>query len=310
MKILVTGGAGYIGSILVEQLLLENYEVTVVDNFMFGQKSLNHLVYNKNLNVFKNDIRNPYFLKSIIKKFDIIIPLAGYVGAPICNKFPNEAEDVNKKSIISLIKKVNNDQIVIYPNTNSGYGTTSGEIFCTEKTPLNPISSYGKDKMIVEERIMKRKNSIGFRLATVFGTSPRMRTDLLVNDFTYRAFNEKKIILYESAFVRNYIHVRDVARAFVFAIKNFKKMRGEVFNLGLSDVNLTKKQLCLKIKKHIKNFEIKTNEYKKDIDQRNYKVSNKKIEKLKYKTIYSLDDGISELIKFYRIHPNIRFSNI
>lgn len=310
MKILVTGGAGYIGSILVEQLLLKNFDVTVVDNFMFGQKSVNHLLYNKNFNVFKNDIRNLNFLKSIIKKFDIIIPLAGYVGAPICKKFPKESEDVNKKSLISLVKKLSNDQIVIYPNTNSGYGTTSGNTFCTEETPLNPISLYGKDKMLVENYIMERQNSTCFRLATVFGTSPRMRTDLLVNDFTHKAVNKKKIILYESSFVRNYIHIRDVARAFVFAIENFKKMRGEVFNLGLSGVNLTKKQLCFKIKKYIPSFEIKNNEYKKDIDQRNYKVSNKKIERLKYKTIFSLDDGIIELIKFYRIYPNTFFSNI
>ena len=310
MKILITGGAGYIGSILSELLLNKNYEVTILDKFIFNQNSLGHLAHNKKLNIIKGDVTKISDIKNLIKTNDVVIPLAGYVGAPICKKYPRISTQVNRKSIKLMKKLLSRNQFVIYPNSNSGYGTTDPNKFCDENTPLNPISLYGKDKKFAEDILMERENSTVFRLATVFGTSPRMRTDLLVNNFTHKAVKFKKITIFEKSFVRNYIHVRDVARAFVYAIQNQKKFKNEVFNHGLSNANLTKYELCIRIKKIVKNFKIVCNDYKKDIDKRNYKVSNKKIEKTGFKNMYSLEDGIKELIKFYNIYKLENFSNI
>lgn len=310
MKILITGGAGYIGSVLSDMLLEKGHNVTIIDKFIFNQNSLGHIAHNKKLNIIKGDVTKLSDIKKSLKENDLIIPLAGYVGAPICKKFPRISTEVNKGSIKLLKKNLSKSQFVIYPNSNSGYGTTNPDKFCNENTPLNPISLYGKDKKIAEDILMDRENSTVFRLATVFGTSPRMRVDLLVNDFTYKAVKLNKITIFEKTFVRNYIHVRDVCRAFIYAVENKNKFKGEVFNHGLSNANLTKLELCLRIKKFVKNFEVRCNDYKKDIDKRNYRVSNKKLESTGYKNLYSIDDGIKELVKFYKAYKTNNASNV
>mgnify|MGYP000877305026 CR=1 FL=1 len=310
MRVLVTGGAGYIGSVLTSMLLEKGYNVTVLDKFFYNKNSLAHLAYHKKLNVVYGDVTKSSDIKNFIKKNDIIIPLAGFVGAPICKKYPRLSTKVNKESILLLKKNLSPRQIVIYPNSNSGYGTTDPKIYCDESTPLNPISLYGLDKKIAEDILLQRENSTVFRLATVFGTSPRMRVDLLVNDFTYKAVKFNKIIIFEKNFVRNYIHVRDVSRAFIYSIENYKKFQSQIFNHGLSNANLTKLKLCLEIKKIIKNFKIITKDYKKDPDKRNYKVSNKKLENTGFRNIYSLQDGIKELINYFNLFRVDNSSNI
>lgn len=309
-KILVTGGAGYLGSILVPELLLHGHHVTVVDNFMFNQSSLNHIYNNQNFNIINQDVRVKNIMKSIYKKFDIIIPLASLVGAPLCKKDPINANTTNHDAIIDMLNFLSKEQIVLMPTTNSAYGTGDKDNFCDEESTLNPISTYAIDKVKIEKKLMERENFISFRLATVFGFSPRMRLDLLVNDFVYRAFRDKYIVLFESKFKRNYIHIKDVAKAFIHGINNFKKMRGNVYNVGLSDANISKFELCKKIKKFVTEFVIFDDQYSKDEDQRNYIVSNKKIEKTGFKTDYSLEDGIKELLKGYvtirnNLHGNV-----
>ena len=230
-KILVTGGAGYLGSILVPELLNKGFKVTVVDNFMFNQSSLNQIYSNENFNMINHDVRIKSSMKSIYSKFDIIIPLAAIVGAPLCKKDPINANLTNHESIIDMINYLSKDQIVIMPTTNSAYGTGDKNNFCNEESPLNPISTYAIDKVKIEKKLMERENSISYRLATVFGFSPRMRLDLLVNDFVYRAYRDKYVVLFESKFKRNYIHIRDVARAFIHAIENFDNMCGNIYNV-------------------------------------------------------------------------------
>ena len=307
-KVLVTGGAGYIGSILVEYLLQMNCIVTVIDNFMFKQNSLNHLCDNKNLKIVNGDIRNPAHMAPLLRNADIIIPLAALVGAPLCNKDVVGADTTNKDAVFWMLDRISKEQRIIMPTTNSAYGTNS-EI-CTEESPLNPISKYAIDKVAVEEILMQRENSISYRLATVFGVSPRMRTDLLVNDLTYRAVNDGYVIIFEGHFKRNYIHVRDVCEAFLHAIYQFDEMRGNIYNVGLSSANVSKLELCEIIKKHVPNFTIVEGDIKKDPDQRNYIVSNEKLEATGWYPAYTLDDGIEELIKGYtyiknNIHGNV-----
>lgn len=309
-KILVTGGAGYLGSILVPKLLDKGYEVTVVDNFMFNQSSLNQIYSNENFNMINQDVRIKNSMKSIYSKFDIIIPLAAIVGAPLCKKDPINANLTNHESIIDMLNFLSKDQIVIMPTTNSAYGTGDKNNFCNEESPLNPISTYAIDKVKIEKKLMERDNSISYRLATVFGFSPRMRLDLLVNDFVYRAYRDKYVVLFESKFKRNYIHIRDVARAFIHAIENFDNMHGNIYNVGLSDANISKYELCEKIKKFVPDFVFFDDQFSKDEDQRNYIVSNEKIENTGYKPKFSLDDGIVELLKGYvsirnNFHGNI-----
>lgn len=300
MKILITGGAGYIGSTLCEFLLDKGHEVTVVDTFLFSNNSLNSYMSNKKFKVFQEDVRNINSLKKFIQSSDIIIPLACLVGAPLCNLKESEAIDVNFNSIKNLVNHLSKDQYIIYPTTNSGYGIGEKDKFCTEETPLNPISIYGKTKVNAENYIADNfNNSTRLRLATVFGCSPRMRLDLLVNDFVYRATKDKFIVLFESNFKRNYIHIRDVCRAIIMCIENYEKFSGETFNLGISDANLSKLELCKLIKKHLPKFEILESDIGKDIDKRDYIVSNKKIESLGFKPQYSVDDGVSELIKLF-----------
>jgi len=308
-KILVTGGAGYIGSILTPALLDLGYKVTVYDNFMHNQNSLLDCCSKKDFEVIKGDICDYEKINPMLSQFDVIIPLAALVGAPICRRNPQLTYLINFEAYINLIEKVSDDQKIIFPNTNSGYGVTEGDDLCTEESPLNPISEYGIIKCKIEEELLKRKNSVTFRLATVFGTSPRMRMDLLVNDFVYRAFNDRFIVLFEEHFRRNYIHIRDVAKAFVQAIED-DSMLGEAYNLGLSSANLTKRELAEKIKEYLPDFFIYSAEIGEDPDKRDYLVSNEKLENTGWSPDYSLDDGIKELIKGYSIIRPNSFANV
>ena len=308
MKFLITGGAGYIGSILTKDLLDEGHEVVIIDSFIYEQNSLAHVCSEKKLKIIKSDFRDFSNYTKDIKTSDFIVPLAGMVGAPMCNRNPHEAESINLKNQIELFDKISSEQYILMPTTNSAYGTSGGEV-CDENSKLNPISTYAIHKVDVEKKLMDKKNWISFRLATVFGMSPRMRVDLLVNDFVFRALYEKFIVLFEHNFNRNYIHVRDVSRAFTYAVNNSTKMNNNIFNVGLSDANLTKLELCEKIKKYLK-FKIIIDEIEKDPDQRNYIVSNQKIEEKGFKPIYSIDDGIEELLKGYTSFKFRKYSNI
>ncbi len=310
MKILITGGSGYIGSVLTNILLKNKFKVTVIDNFMYGQTSLNHLCLNKNLEIVNADVRNINFIKDYIIKNDLIIPLAAIVGAPACDKDPINSKLINKDSILGLFKEVSKNQLIIMPTTNSAYGSGDENNLCDEKSPLNPISSYAKDKVQIEEVLMQKENVISLRLATVFGMSPRMRLDLLVNDFVFRAVFDRYIVLYESYFKRNYIHLQDVSGAFIHSINNFDKMKSEIYNVGLSNANLSKKELCEIIKLKINDLNIIVNNFNKDPDQRNYIVSNEKIENTGFIPKISISDGIDELIKGYKYFKKNNFGNI
>ena len=298
-KILITGGAGYIGSKLVTKLLNLNYEVTVLDILKFSGKSLNHLFNQKNFKFVKGDVRNKKLMKNLIKKNEFIIPLAALVGAPLCEKNKKEATSVNLESIKTLMSILNKNNKIIYLTTNSGYGIGAKNKFCDEKSPLNPISLYGRTKVEAEKIVMEFKNSIGFRLATVFGYSYRMRTDLLVNNFVFNSLKSKKLTIYEPHFRRNFIHINDVVDGIIFSIKNFNQLKSNVYNLGLSSANLTKFMLAKKIKDNLKYLKIKIVLNKKDPDQRDYYVSNKKIEKKGFKAKKSIEDGIKELIEVF-----------
>jgi nucleoside-diphosphate-sugar epimerase len=297
MNILVTGGAGYIGSILVPELINLNYNVTVVDNFMFKQNSLVNIDKKKNFKLILGDVRDHFLIKNIIKQFDVIIPLAALVGAPLCDLKPTDAVMINEKSIEFMSKELSSAQRVIMPVSNSGYGIGKPNEVCTENTPLNPISLYGRSKVAAEKIIMQRENSISFRLATVFGMSTRMRLDLLVNHFVYKALKAKKIIIFEGHFKRNYVHIRDVVNVFLFAIHNFERLKSNTFNFGLEDANLSKLELAIKIKNYVKDFNFTESKDGKDPDKRNYIVSNKKILSSGYKFKFDLDLGIQELLK-------------
>lgn len=309
-KILVTGGAGYIGSILVPQLINEGHQVTVIDNYMYKQSSLSELVLNKKFKLEIGDVRDLELIKKHLSLNDIIIPLAAIVGAPACKKNPIEATSINKESILKLFKSVNSNQLVIMPTTNSAYGSGNENNYCDEESPLNPLSLYAKDKVLVEQELTQLNNWISFRLATVFGLSPRMRLDLLVNNFVYRALIDKFIVLFEGHFKRNYIHVRDVTNAFKFAIDNSDKMNNNVFNVGLSEANISKMELCNEIRKLVPDFVIKEEEFTKDPDQRNYIVSNRKIENLGFKTQINLENGLQELVTGIEIFKNFPHTNL
>ncbi|MDC1177530.1 SDR family oxidoreductase [Candidatus Pelagibacter sp.] len=311
MKILITGGAGYIGIALVKELLKNNFKVTVLDNFIFNQQYVFFdLIKKKNLKIINENVKNKKLLKKLVKENEFIIPLAGVVGAPACEKKPKDATEINFNQIKNIIKFSSKKNKIILPVTNSGYGIGKKNEFCTEESPLNPISHYGITKVKAEKEIQKIDNFISLRLATVFGLSGRIRTDLLVNDFTYKAVFEKKIELFEPHFTRNYIHVKDVARVMIFCIKNFKRLKKNIYNIGLETANLSKLELCKLIKKNYKNFKIKINEFAKDPDQRDYMVSNKKILSTGWRPRYSLEYGIKELIKCY-VSLNInRNSNV
>ena len=298
-SVLVTGGAGYLGSILVPELLTRGYQVTVVDNFLYRQTSLLQLCADKNFKVIRGDVRDESLMRTQITSHDIIVPLAAIVGAPACDKQPDVATAVNLNSIRFLASQLSADQRVIYPVTNSGYGIGEGDVMCTEDSPLRPISLYGRDKVAAEAILQDTGKAATFRLATVFGTAPRMRLDLLVNDFVYRATRDRFIVLFESHFKRNYIHVRDTTGVFLFGLENWSAVRGHTFNVGLSDANLSKMELCEKIKTHLPEFRVFESAIGEDPDKRDYIVSNEKIEKLGWRAMHSLDMGIEELIKGY-----------
>ena len=310
MKVLVTGGAGYIGSILVPTLLGEGHSVTVIDNFLYNQTSLAECCSNDGFQVIKGDARDEDTIKRAMHNADIIIPLAAIVGAPASNLDKVAARSLNYDAVALVNRLRSKNQIVLYPTTNSGYGVGQEGVYCTEETPLNPLSLYAKTKAEAEKLLLDSGNCITFRLATVFGMSPRMRLDLLVNDFTYRAYTDRFIVLFEAHFKRNYIHVRDVARAFIHGLRNYERMKNNVYNVGLSSANLSKHELCQKIKEYIPDFHFSVAEMGKDPDQRNYIVSNEKIERTGYMPQHSLDMGIKELVKGFNILRNNKFTNL
>ena len=310
-KVLVTGAAGYIGSTLVPALLERGYAVTAVDNFMYDQDSLAAVCYHPAFSLVRGDVRSAHAMRPRVKDADVIIPLAALVGAPLCDRDPIAATTTNKDAIVNMLEWLSQDQRVLLPITNSGYGIGEAGKFCTEDTPIKPISLYGRDKVAVEQTLLDRHpNAISFRLATVFGISPRMRLDLLVNDFTYRAYTDRFIVLFESHFKRNYLHVRDVARAFLHGIEHFESMKGGPYNVGLSDANLSKRELCERIQAHLPSFVFVESAIGQDPDKRDYIVSNEKIERTGYRPAYSLDDGIRELIKGFAMIRNSKYSNV
>jgi len=310
LRVLVTGGAGYIGSTLVPMLLDRGAHVTVVDSFMFGQDSLSGVCHHREFELVRGDVRNKELMRPLVAKSDIIIPLAALVGAPLCDRDPLAATTTNRDAIVWMMGELGKDQRVLIPITNSGYGVGEAGKYCTEETPMRPVSLYGRDKVETEKAVLNaHPNAISLRLATVFGMAPRMRLDLLVNDFTYRAYYDRFIVLFEAHFKRNYIHVRDVANAFLHAIDHFDTMKGEPYNVGLSDANLSKYELCERIQSQLPKFVFLESEVGKDPDQRDYIVSNEKIERTGFRPCFSLDAGIAELIKGYAMIRNSRYTN-
>ena len=308
-KILLTGGAGYIGSMLSTELINLGYKVTVIDLLKYEKSSLDHLYISKNFEFINGDSRNKKIMKKLIKGHHYIIPLAGLVGAPLCEKFKKDAISTNLQAIKLILKFMNKNHKLIYLTTNSGYGIGEKDKFCDENSPLKPISLYGKTKCDAENEVRKFKNTVSFRLATVFGASYRMRSDLLVNNFVQRAINDKHIDIFEPNFRRNFIHIRDVIKGIIFTIRNFEKMKTNVYNLGLSNANITKINLAKKIKKYYKKVKITIIKDKTDPDKRDYFVSNRKIEKKGFKANISLDDGIKELIQIFKNNKNKIINN-
>lgn len=310
MKVLITGGAGYLGSVMAPALLQKGYEVTVLDNFSFRQNSLTDCCHYKGFDVVRGDCRDEAVVKPLVAKADLIIPLAALVGAPMCNADPIGTQTTNYEAVAMLCRLASKEQRIIIPVTNSGYGIGEKGKFCTEETPLRPISSYGVTKVKAEEAVLARENSISFRLATVFGMSPRMRVDLLVNDFVYRAVYDRAVLVFEGHFKRNYIHVRDVARVFMHGVENFDKMKGKPYNTGLEDANLSKLELCAVIKKHLPKFVYVEALIGEDPDKRDYIVSNARLLSTGFTPEWGLDRGIEELIKGYTILRNSQYSNV
>lgn len=310
MKILVTGAAGYIGSVLVPRLLNKGYEVIAIDNFMYNQASLLDCCYDKKLTIIRGDARDKELISRCLKNVDAIFPLACLTGVPACNRDPVTTKATNFDAVKMLLELRSKEQVIIFPTTNSGYGIGQEGIYCTEETPLNPVSLYGRLKVEIEKILLDAGNCITLRLATAFGISPRMRLDLLVNDFTYRAVTDRFVVLFEAHFKRNYIHVRDIAKAFTHCLENFDRMKGEPYNVGLSDANLSKWELCEEIKKQVPDFYFVEAKVGEDLDKRNYIVSNAKIEATGFRPDVSLQDGITELIKGYQVVRKNQFSNV
>jgi nucleoside-diphosphate-sugar epimerase len=302
MKILITGGAGYLGSVITGRMLEEGHEVVVLDKLLFNQTSLLQYTSNPKFTFIYGDVRNYELLRELCTKAEVIIPLAAIVGFPACAADPKLAKEINFDQILNIIKITKGKgKKILYPNTNSGYGLGEGESECNEESPLKPISVYGTTKVEAERYLKTNTDAIIFRLATVFGVSPRMRTDLLVNDFTYKAITDKYIVVFEKEFKRNFIHIQDVADAFVFMLNNYDTYKGEVFNVGLSDANLNKQELLETIQGHVTDFAISYNDFYEDPDKRDYIVSNAKIEATGWYPKWSLDGGIAELIMAYQM---------
>ena len=292
-------------------LLAKGHKVTVVDSFLYKQNSLLDCCCNKNFQVLNADARDESVMRELVKNKDLIIPLAALVGFPLCEKNKTDAYNTNYEAVELILKLRDKDsQKLIFPCTNSGYGVGEKDVYCTEESPINPISLYGQTKMKAETAVLEAGNSLTFRFATLFGASPRMRTDLLVNDFTYRAVFDRTVVVFEGDFKRNYLHVRDAAGAFLFAIENFDRMEGRQYNCGLSDCNISKLELCEKIKEHLPSFVYLQSPIGTDPDKRDYIVSNERIESMGWKPVYNIDDGITELIKTYQIIKNNQYSNI
>lgn len=310
LDILVTGGAGYLGSVLVPALLAAGHKVTVVDTFMWKQNSLAGCCADPRFDVVNGDVRDEELMRPLLAKADVVIPLAALVGAPLCKKDPLAATSTNRDAVATMLRHLSPGQRVLMPVTNSGYGIGEGGAMCTEDSPLKPLSLYGIDKVEAERMVLDRENSISFRLATVFGMAPRMRLDLLVNDFVHRAVNDRFIVLFEAHFKRNFIHIRDVAGAFLHGLENFGRMRGRPYNVGLSDANLSKAELCERIKAHVPGFVYMEAPVGEDPDKRDYIVSNERMEATGWRPAHSLDDGIRELVKGYRMIRNSVYSNI
>jgi nucleoside-diphosphate-sugar epimerase len=308
--VLVTGGAGYLGSILCEHLLEAGFRVTALDNLIFGQSPLFHLCAHPSFDFVFGDVREEALMRRLVKAADVIIPLAAVVGAPACQRDPWLAQSVNLDAVLSINLFRSPSQLVLFPTTNSGYGTQSSEIFCTEDTPLEPISFYGKTKVQAESALLDTPNAITLRLATVFGMSPRMRLDLLVNHFVYAAVNDGYIVIFEKDFKRNYIHIRDVADCFIHCIENADKMVGRPYNAGLDAANLSKEELALKIKEYLPDLYIHFSEVGSDPDKRNYIVSNQRLREAGFQARRSLDEGIKELLKGYRMLVRLPFRNV
>lgn len=310
-KILITGGAGYLGSVLTEVLLENGFFVTVIDNLLYKQTSISTFSYNKNFNFILGDVTDTSTLKPLVESHDIIIPLAAIVGMPACKSNPELSVKINFHQVRNITKWVSKDQMVLIPNTNSQYGS-SNEII-TENSPFKPLSLYAETKCDAEKSVLDSGNGIALRLATVFGFSYRMRTDLLVNDFVYKSITDGYLVLFESHYIRNYIHIRDIANTFLFMIKNYKKCNNNAYNVGLSSANCTKLELANTIKKYVPELVIVENNFKEDFDKRNYMVSNAKLESLGWSPLYTLEDGIEELLKGYQFtikHKNKDFTNL
>jgi len=309
-RVLVTGGAGYLGSVLTGRLLEEGYRVTVVDSLLYRQRSLFQHCSNPAFEFVFGDTRDESLMRRLVQDADVIVPLAAIVGAPACDRDPWEARSVNYEAVSLINRLRGHDQLIVYPNTNSGYGTKTGEVFCTEETPLDPITLYGKTKCQAEEALLDTPNTITLRLATVFGCSPRMRIDLLVNHFVLTAVVEGCIVLFERHFKRNYCHIRDIADCFAYCIANGEAMAGHPYNVGLDDANLSKEELALKVKEHVPNFVILNSEIGVDPDKRNYIVSSRRLREAGFEARRSLDEGIRELLKAYRMMARQPFKNV
>jgi nucleoside-diphosphate-sugar epimerase len=310
-KVLITGGAGYLGSVLTEVLLNKGYQVTVLDNLIYKQTSVAPFSYNKNFKFILGDVTIESTLKPLVESHDVIIPLAAIVGMPACKANPEMTVKVNYEQVRNITEWMTKEQKLVIPNTNSQYGSSSETI--TEDSPFKPLSLYAETKCDAEKAVLDSGNGIVLRLATVFGMSYRMRMDLLVQDFVYKALNDGYLVLFESHFIRNYIHIRDVANTFLFMIENYEKCNNNAFNVGLSAANLTKFELAQAIQKYVPELVIVQNEFKKDFDQRNYLVSNNKLESQGWLPKFTLEDGIQELIEGYQLitkFKNKDFTNL
>lgn len=310
MNILVTGGAGYIGSVLVPALLHAGHAVTVLDNFMFRQSSLTDCCAFDTFTVVRGDCRDESVVQPLVAKADAIVPLAALVGAPLCDRDPVGARTTNQDAVEMICRHAGRSQWILMPVSNSGYGIGEKNNFCTEDSPLRPVSLYGVTKVNAEKAVLDRENSISFRLATVFGMSARMRIDLLVNDFAYRAVHDRAVVVFEGHFKRNYIHIQDVVRGFLHALAHFETMRGRCYNVGLDDANLSKIELCQVIQRHVPGFVYTEAAIGKDPDKRDYIVSNARLASTGFRTEWGLDRGIKELIKGYTILRNSRYANV